>query len=100
MVKKTLKNAMLEHMPKKRHSEPKWFQKQITVEQFEIKKNKKEKYFAHHEAWKKTIWIGPYDTEEDTLKVIDSYVSTTKKPFGQRKQLKNVHSIIIEDKEW
>ena len=96
MVKKTLKNAAFEHMPKKRQIEQKWFQKQIAADQFEIKQNKDGKYFAHHEAWKKTIWIGPYDTEEELTKVIASYVSVTKKPFGKRKELKNVHSIIME----
>lgn len=99
MVKKQLKNAALEHLPKKRQVEPKWFQKQITADQFEIKQNKDGKYFAHHEEWKKTIWIGPYDTEEEINKVIDSYVSVTKRPFGKRKELKNVHSILMDEKD-
>ena len=39
-------------------------------------------------------------TEDELMKVIASYVSITKKPFGQRKSLKNVHSIIMTEKDW
>ncbi len=91
---------MKEHLPKKRQKELKWYQKQISKEQFEIKKDKSNKYFAHHAAWKSTTWIGPYDTEEEVNAVIASYESTTKKPFGKRKALKNVHSIIMTEKDW
>lgn len=100
MVTKTSKAVINSHLPKKRLQKQKWFEGQITSEQFEIRKDKKEKFYGHHEAWKSTIWIGPYDTEEELNKVIASYVSTTKKPFGQRKEIKNVHSVIIEDKDW
>ena len=91
---------MLTHLPKKRKQEPKWFEKQITADQFEIKKDKNKKFYGHHEAWKNNVWIGPYDTEEELNKVIASYASITKKPFGQRKEIKNVHSVIMEDKDW
>jgi hypothetical protein len=84
------------HLPKKRIKEKKWFEKQITPEQFEIKQDKKGKFYAQHNEWKKTIWIGPYETNEELSKVIASYVSTSKKPFGERKPLKNVHSFIGE----
>ena len=93
------------HLPKKRKKEEKpvelkWFQKQITEDCFEIKQDKKGKFYAHHNEWKERIWIGPYGLKEDIDKVIASYVSVTKKPFGSRKELKNVHSILIEKQDW
>ena len=100
MATKKSKNIIISHLPRKRLVEPKWFQKQITEDQFEIKQNKKCKYFARHEAWKSTIWIGPYDTEEELSKVISSYASITKKPFGKRKEIKNLHSVIMTEKDW
>lgn len=90
----------IKHLPRKKPQEPKWYQKVITPDQFEIKQNNIGLFFAHHHAWKKTVWIGPYETEEEISKVIASYATVTKKPFGKRKELKNVHSIIIEEKDW
>ena len=88
------------HLPKKRQRELKWYQKQILPEDFISRKDKNGKIYGHHKEWKNTIWIGPYETEEEINKVISSYVSVTKKPFGQRKEIKNVHSIIINEKDW
>ena len=92
--------SLYNHLPKKIKKEDKWFEKQITKEQFETKVSKDGKFYGHHVEWKKTIWIGPYDTEDELMKVINSYVSITKKPFGQRKSLKNVHSVIMTEKDW
>lgn len=94
-----VKKAATLHLPKKRNTEPKWFEKQIFQEDFEIKQDKNGKYYAKHKEWKKNIWIGPYETNDDVEKVIASYVSISKKPFGNRKELKNVHSIIVENKD-
>ena len=88
------------HLPKKRLTKPKWFETQITSEQFETQKDKKGKLYGHHKAWKNNIWIGPYDTEEELNKVISSYESASKKPFGKRKEIKNLHSVIMTDKDW
>ena len=77
-----------------------WYKKEITADCFEIRKGNDNKYYAHHKDWKKTVWIGPYDSEDEVKKVINSYVSVTKKPFGERKELKNVHSIIVNDKDF
>lgn len=100
MVTKASNVSANSHLPKKRQKKNKWFEGQITIDQFETRNDKKGKFYGHHEAWKSTIWIGPYDTEEELNKVIASYASTTKKPFGQRKEIKNVHSIIINEKDW
>lgn len=95
----------LNHLPKKNKQrkqksrtarEPKWFEKQITSDQFEIKQGKNGKFYSRHKEWKSTIWIGPYDSKEAVNKVINSYVSVTKKPFGERESLKNVRSFIGE----
>ncbi len=92
------------HLPKKikkesrkaEQPEPKWFEKQITSDQFEIKQGKNGKFYSRHKEWKNNIWIGPYDSKEAVDKVINSYVSVTKKPFGEREPLKNVRSFIGE----
>ena len=93
------------HLPKKRVKEQKpveleWYQKQIESTDFVLKKDKNGKSYAHHIAWKSHIWIGPYDTEEELSKVISSYVSITKKPFGKRKEIKNIHSVIMTENDW
>ncbi len=93
-------NKSTKHLPKKRQKEPKWFQKQISAEDFVVKTGKNGKIYGHHKEWKNAVWIGPYETEEEINKVIASYVSVTKKPFGQRKEIKNIHSIIINEKNW
>ena len=90
----------IEHQPVKKPKKLKWYQKQITADQFTSRKGKDGKIYGHHEEWKKNIWIGPYDSVEDLNKVIASYVSTTKKPLGQRKEIKNLHSVIMTDKDW
>ena len=94
------KNDLTAHLPKKRKGEPKWFEGKITSESFITKKDWKGKFYAHHNEWKDKIWIGPYDSQEEVDKVIASYVAISKKPFGDRKELKNVHSIVIEKQEW
>lgn len=92
-----------QHAPKKKpqfsKTEPKWFEIQIVPDDFTVKQDKQGKYYAQHKKWKKNIWIGPYKAKEELDKVIASYVSVTKKPFGSRKELKNVHSILIEKDE-
>ena len=99
MAKKDI-NISAEHQPVKKPKKLKWFQKQITADQFVTRKGKNGKFYGHHTDWKSKIWMGPYDTEEELNKVIASYASTTKKPFGQRKEIKNLHSVIIEENEF
>jgi len=91
------------HLPKKigrTPKIPKWYEKPISKDDFVSMTDKNGKVYGRHKEWKKTIWIGPYDTDEELSKVIASYVSVTKKPFGNRKEIKNIHSIIMNDKDW
>lgn len=90
------------HLPKKviKKESLKWYQKPILPEQFEIKKDKKGKVYGHHESWKSTIWIGPYETEEELGKIIAQYVSNSKRAAMKKKEIKNLHSVIMEDKDW
>lgn len=52
------------------------------------------KHYAQYEGWKKDVWIGPYNSEQELNEVIKSYIEETKKPIGERK-IENIHSIII-----
>ena len=84
----------------KKKPEPKWFEKSMEDGAFEEREGKDGKIYGRYNEWKDTIWIGPYKTSEELDKVIQSYLKETKKPFGKRKEIKNVHSIIIEDEKF
>ena len=84
----------------KKKPEPKWFEKSMDDGAFEEREGKDGKIYGRYNEWKDTIWIGPYKTSEELDKVIQSYLKETKKPFGKRKEIKNVHSIIIEDEKF
>lgn len=60
-----------------------------------IKKEVKGNFYGQHKEWKKNIWIGPYSTEKELDKVINSYVTETKKDILHR-NIKNIHSILID----
>ena len=93
---------MDKHLPKKvvKKDILKWYQKPILPEQFISKQDKTGKIYGHHEAWKNTLWIGPYDTEEELGKVIAQYVSNSKREPMKKKEIKNLHSIIMTEKDW
>ena len=84
----------------KKKPEPKWFEKSMEDGAFEEREGKDGKIYGRYNEWKDTIWIGPYKTSEELDKVIQSYLKETKKPFGKRKEIKNVHSIIIDDEKF
>ena len=97
-----MEKASIKHQPKKRATikEEKWFEKCMDDGAFELREGKDNKFYLHYNEWKETIWIGPYKTEDDANKVVASYIKETKKPFGKRKEIKNIHSIIIEKEEF
>ncbi len=84
----------------KKQPEPKWFEKCMDEGAFEEREGKDGKIYGRYNEWKDTIWIGPYKTSEELDKVIQSYLKETKKPFGKRKEIKNIHSIIIDDEKF
>ena len=92
------------HQAKKRTSikqkELKWFEKCMDENMFELKAGKDDNFYLHYNEWKKKIWIGPYKTEDEANKVVASYIKETKKPFGKRKEIKNIHSIIVEKEDF
>jgi hypothetical protein len=90
----------IEGLKKSKKPEPKWFEKSMEDGAFEEREGKDGKIYGRYNEWKDTIWIGPYKTSEELDKVIQSYLKETKKPFGKRKEIKNVHSIIIEDEKF
>jgi len=98
------KNDNILHQPKKRpdikQKELKWFEKCMDDGAFELRTGKDENFYLHYNEWKETIWIGPYKSEEEANKIVASYIKETKKPFGKRKEIKNVHSIIIEKEDF
>lgn len=54
------------------------------------------RYYGRHKEWSTKIWIGPYKTENELDKVINSYVKETKKDVLYR-NIKNVHSVIMDE---
>ena len=77
-----------------KHSYNKW--DDIQKSDF-IKKEVDGNFYAQHKEWKKNIWIGPYRTEKELDKVINSYVIETKKDILHR-DIKNIHSVLIDFK--
>ena len=77
-----------------------WYKKEITPDCFTTKTDKNGKFYAQHNAWKKTIWIGPYNSEEELNKIIKKYVANSKKEPMQRIWIEGLHSIIMKDKDW
>lgn len=53
-------------------------------------------FYARYKTWSKRVWIGPYTTEKELNKVIDSYIKETKKEVLKR-DIKNIHSIILNE---
>ena len=53
-------------------------------------------FYARYKTWPKRIWFGPYASEKELNKVIDSYVKETKKEVLKR-DIKNIHSIILNE---
>lgn len=99
------KEKIIKHQAKKREKpiprEPKWYEKCMDEGVFESRTGKDGKVYGHYNEWKETIWIGPYKDDDELNKVIASYIKETKKPFGKRKEIKNIHSVIVEnDKFW
>ena len=97
----TKKNILPKKINKK-EAQPveEWYKKEISSDDFVILAGKDKHYYGQHNKWKKNVYIGPYKTKEEVDKVISSYESVTKKPFGSRKEIKNIHSILIEDKDF
>lgn len=73
---------------------PKWFQIPIKKSDFIIKEHEN-KFYAQHKEWKKNIWIGAYDNEDELNKVINSYVKETKKQSMDR-NIQGIKSILID----
>ena len=92
----------VKHQAKKRSKpiEPKWYEKCMDEGVFEQRTGKDGKIYGHYNEWKETIWIGPYKDEDELNKVIASYIKETKKPFGKRKEIKNIHSFIVEKEDF
>ena len=94
------------HQPKKItgakliKKEPRWFEKEITLDCFIKKTDKKGKHYAQHKEWKNNAWIGAYDTDEELDKVLKDYIKNSKRPAMERKEVKNLHSVIMTDKDW
>ena len=80
--------------PKKLPKIVQWWEKELKIDEFVTKENNG-KWFGHYSVWKKNIWIGPYESEQEVNKVIKDYVRESKKPIGSR-ILKNIHSIILK----
>lgn len=104
-IKKAEKSAniqkdSMQHLPKKITSKVKvqqWYEQPITMDCFEVKVGNDKMYYARHLQWKEKIYIGPYETKEDVEKVLSDYIKNAKKDRMKRREVKNLHSAIIED---
>ena len=87
------------HQPTKRKlikiEEPKWFQKPISIDCFEIKESKNGKFYAQHKEWKKNIYIGGYDTKDELNKVLEDYCKNSKRSPMNKKAVKIAQAIWI-----
>ena len=85
-----------EHHPKQREVKKEPYTKWSNLKKNDfIKKEFKGLFYGQHKEWKKRIWIGPYKTEDELDKVINSYVKETKKDTLNR-NIKNIHSILLD----
>lgn len=94
---KTPKNEYFGHLPRKLPKKEPWYKKTLTPDDFIIKHDENNNFYARHVEWKNTIWIGPYASKEELEKVLKTYINSTKKPYGARKNVKNLHSTIIDE---
>lgn len=76
-----------------------WFQKPISEADFIRLKGNDGKAYARHAAWKNTVLIGPYDTSAELEAVIAEYVKNAKRSIMKRKQVKNLHSVVLPMEE-
>jgi len=95
------------HLPKKKENkvtilkkEPKWFELPLTPDCFVKRTDKNGKVYAQHKEWKNTIWIGPYNNEDELNKVLKSYMAISKKSYLKKSSIENLHSIIMEETDW
>lgn len=76
-----------------------WFQKPISEADFIRLKDNDGKVYARHTAWKDTVLIGPYNTSAELEAVIAEYVKNAKRSVMKRKQVKNLHSVVLPMEE-
>lgn len=88
------KKKTLKPVPPK---ELKWFQVEITPGMFKLYKDKENNIYAQHNAWKKTIFIGPYSSKDEVDKVIADYCKNSNLPYKKKKEVKNLRSVIFND---
>lgn len=77
-----------------------WYKRPIEYSAFTTRKAKNGKYYARHKEWSTHIWIGPYNTQEDVNRIINSYVvKSAEKPLNKITPNEEIHSVYIEDSE-
>lgn len=76
-----------------------WYKRPIERTAFTIKKAKDGKFYAQHNEWAKRVWIGPYQSEDATNSIIDSYVMESLKGSLDKKLSSSIHSVIVDDEK-
>lgn len=76
-----------------------WYRRPIEREAFSIKEDKNGKFYAQHNEWSKRVWIGPYHSQDEVNKIIDSYVEESLKGSLDKKPIDSIHSVIIDDEK-
>jgi hypothetical protein len=74
-----------------------WYRRPLKADEFISKLAKNGRYYARHNEWGKTIWIGPYKDIKDVNNIIKSYVIESLKGSLSRKYNEEIHSVVIED---
>ena len=96
-------------MPKKRsevakntEDKPKsvpWYKQPISDADFIKAESPDKKAYARHKAWKKSVWIGPYESKASLESVITEYVRNAKRNVLKRKSVKGLHSAVLSAEE-
>ena len=77
-----------------------WYKKPILKEDFHTKRGMDGLYYAQHNAWSKRTWIGPYSSNAEADKIIESYIMESLKGSLEHKSMDSVHSVIIENENF
>lgn len=73
----------------------KWFEKPMSADMFTIKKHM-DRYYARHNEWGERVWIGPYEKRSDVTAIIKEYVNNSVLKPLERKEISNLHSVLID----
>ena len=72
-----------------------WYLRPLSHEEFITKKNDEGRFYIRHTEWNKGVWIGPYASQKDADKIIQTYVDDSFKHPLDRNKNENIHSVVF-----